>query len=336
MIKKAVFENDLIVGMRRELQSYDKKVAMDNLVQAGECLHSALVILEEVGLTVQANQVLSILEKIANDQNEAGPKHKPTREFPNLQVFFDSGKFSPEDLKATMSGDPKAIAKVNAAMREHGVPEHKIMELMGKNYIPSHRPSPKPGEEIVISPLPSSPSLESNNPNEEMISMRSLLASVANELGVDENFDFGGSKSNHSKEDASRYDSHNAHEKNHPKCPDCEEPMTKSETGRYFCAPCEGEKEYRGSRRKNDSHSIDEQDARGKPRKPKNPTKVHDPHTSGLTPERMVENLKHHGIVFNMADDGKADTMLDVELSDDNNLEVVDGDPSEKTFEDES
>lgn len=80
----------------------------------------------------------------------------------------------------------------------------------------------------------------------------------------------------------------------------------------------------------------DEQEARGKPHKPKNPAKVSDPHTKGLTPERMVENLKHHGIVFNLADDGKADTMLDVELSDDNDLEVVEGDPSEKSFEDES
>ena len=56
----------------------------------------------------------------------------------------------------------------------------------------------------------------------------------------------------------------------------------------------------------------DEHDAQ---RKPKNPTKVHDPHSHGLTPEKMVENLKHHGIVFNMADDGKANDLLDADIS---------------------
>jgi len=78
----------------------------------------------------------------------------------------------------------------------------------------------------------------------------------------------------------------------------------------------------------------DEQDAKkGKSHKSKDPRKFHDPHTEGLTSERMIENLKHHGIVFNLADDGKADTMLDVELADDNDLEVTD---EHKSFEDES
>jgi len=188
MIKKSVFEDELVYGMQRELQGFEKNAGMNNLVQAADYLQAALEIFEETGLTSQADQVLSVLSKIANEK--------------------------------------------------------------------------------------------------------------------------------------------------HPICKDCEEPMTKTETGKWKCIPCEGEAEYRGSRRK--SHG-DEHDARkGKPHKPKNPTKIpHDPHTSGLTPERMVENLKHHGIVFNMADDGKADTLLDVEL-DDNNLEVTEENPSDKSFEDES
>jgi hypothetical protein len=82
--------------------------------------------------------------------------------------------------------------------------------------------------------------------------------------------------------------------------------------------------------------ATDEQDAKGKPRKPKNPTTVSDSHTQGLTPERMVENLKHHGIVFNMADDGEADDLLNVEVPGDKPLEVTEPHPSEKDFEDES
>src|SRR5690348_11268074 len=42
-----------------------------------------------------------------------------------------------------------------------------------------------------------------------------------------------------------------------------------------------------------------------KKHKPKNPTKIPNHHTKDLTPEKMIENLKRHGIVFNLADDGK-------------------------------
>lgn len=301
MIKKAVFENDLILGMQRELQSHDKKVAMASLDQAGEKLHSAMEILEEAGLTAQADQVLSILQKIG-----AGSKTKPMQEIPSLNVFFESGKFTPEDLSAAMSGDTEAVAKVNLAMHEHGMSDHKIVELMGKHYMPYHlakkilekghisglqqfhHPSPKPGEEIAIAPIssPTAPAPEPSEMGDQEIVMKSLLASAAKELGI-KNADFGGKNPDHSKEDASRYD---------------------------------------------------EADARHKAHKPKDPRKVSDPHTKGLTPEKMVENLKHHGIVFNLADDGKADDLLEVELADDNNLEVVDEghDPAEKTFEDES
>jgi hypothetical protein len=46
-----------------------------------------------------------------------------------------------------------------------------------------------------------------------------------------------------------------------------------------------------------------------RPRKPRRPDTIHpglshDGHTKKLTPERMIENLMHHGTVFNMANDG--------------------------------
>src|SRR5574337_1176729 len=78
---------------------------------------------------------------------------------------------------------------------------------------------------------------------------------------------------------------------------------------------------------------CDEHDARGKPHKPKNPTTVSDKHTKGLTPNKMVENLKHHGIVFNLADDGKVDDLLNLDIND-KTLEVEDG-SHQKDFEDE-
>jgi len=53
----------------------------------------------------------------------------------------------------------------------------------------------------------------------------------------------------------------------------------------------------------------------------------------GLTPEKMTENLTHHGWVFNLADDAQIDDLLNAEIGDEE-LEV-----SEKSedldFEDE-
>lgn len=77
---------------------------------------------------------------------------------------------------------------------------------------------------------------------------------------------------------------------------------------------------------------LDDNDAKGKPHKPKNPTKVPKSDTHGLTSEKMIANLKHHGTVFNMADDGAADDLLDAEVGEEP-LEVSEPNP-DKTFED--
>jgi len=74
--------------------------------------------------------------------------------------------------------------------------------------------------------------------------------------------------------------------------------------------------------------ASDENDA--KHRKPKKPTTVSDRHTKGLTSERMTSNLKNHGTVFNLADDG-AD-LLNADVTD-GDLEVSESDLED--FEDE-
>lgn len=78
MIKKSVFEDELIFGMRRELQAHDKKQGMSNLVKAAEKLHSAMDLLDEAGFSIQADKILAILNKIACDEHDAkGHPHKP-------------------------------------------------------------------------------------------------------------------------------------------------------------------------------------------------------------------------------------------------------------------
>jgi hypothetical protein len=71
MIKKSIFEDELIYGMQRELQAHDKKQGMNNLVKAADYLQSAIEIFEEAGLTSKADQLLKILNKIANDEQNA-------------------------------------------------------------------------------------------------------------------------------------------------------------------------------------------------------------------------------------------------------------------------
>lgn len=70
-------------------------------------------------------------------------------------------------------------------------------------------------------------------------------------------------------------------------------------------------------------------------KKNKNPLRIHDPHTKGLTPEKMVKNLLHHGTEFNMADDGTASDLLNLEVSDDDLSSPEEKNISEMDFEDE-
>jgi hypothetical protein len=78
MIKKSVFEDELIYGMQRELQGFEKNAGMNSLVDAANYLQAAMEIFEEVGLTAQADQLLSVLQKIAEDEQDAkkGKTHK--------------------------------------------------------------------------------------------------------------------------------------------------------------------------------------------------------------------------------------------------------------------
>jgi len=70
MIKKSLHENDLIHGMQRELQGFEKNAAMNNLVKAANYLQAAMEIFEATGLTIQADKVLNILAKIAKEEKK--------------------------------------------------------------------------------------------------------------------------------------------------------------------------------------------------------------------------------------------------------------------------
>jgi len=65
MIKKSVFEEELVMGMDRELRSMASEHHVENLADAADNLHSAMELLEEMGFGKQAEEIFQLLSKIA-------------------------------------------------------------------------------------------------------------------------------------------------------------------------------------------------------------------------------------------------------------------------------
>lgn len=74
-------------------------------------------------------------------------------------------------------------------------------------------------------------------------------------------------------------------------------------------------------------------EASRKHKRPKDPRKISDRHTKNLTSEKMIENLKHHGTVFNAHDISFSDDLGNIEIDTDN-LDAYDDLDSDLTFED--
>ena len=264
MIKKSVFEQELMTGMQHQLRKQASTETPD-LVKAGECLHAAMEILEEAGLQAKADQVFNILRKIAGD----APVKAPT-----LQEIMRMG-LTKSDLEAFKRGEHGAKTKFNAILRVMGYGEPEIARFIGKhNVVPEHEVK----SYIKFMGWMKNPDMPVENdptiPKE--ISMTSL-----------------------------------------PQLPEDDEGSIPPPPGESFkMRSIAG----RPSKKPDTTH----------------PGLPHNGHTKNLTPQKMIENLKHHGTVFNMADDGldidnanfdpelaealeatNADDMVDFELDDD-------------------
>lgn len=131
MIKKSLFAEELAAGMQRELQPFEKKAATTSLVDAVDYLHSAVEIFEEAGMTAKADQVLSILAKIANHGTHV-------RQMPNMKTLMQAG-VTIEDIKSTNLGDPMAKARLNLALRRVGLSDKEIAEFVGPKNVMSEQ-----------------------------------------------------------------------------------------------------------------------------------------------------------------------------------------------------
>ena len=232
MIKKSVFEQELIAGMQHQLRK-QASAEQPELVKAGECLHAAMEILEEAGLQKRADQVLRVLYKIAGDST------KHVQKMPTLEKLMQAG-LTAEDMQAFGKGEQGAKVKMNAVLHRMGFNEHEIAQFIGKhNVVPEH--DIKTYETFMgwikdPTQLDSGPAMPG-----QTVSMESL-----------------------------------------PLLPE-----DKRDT-----IPPPGE-------------SLSFQSIAAKHKKKHDDASVpHNGHTKNLTPQRMIENLMHHGTVFNMADDG--------------------------------
>lgn len=72
MIKKSVFEEDLVNGMYKIVTAGDKAENLERLSEAIDCLSSASDIFLENGLVKQSNAIMNLLSKIANDPHTHG------------------------------------------------------------------------------------------------------------------------------------------------------------------------------------------------------------------------------------------------------------------------
>lgn len=271
MIKKSVFEDELIAGMQQELHVQYTEQTGSELVRAANCLRSAMEIFEEAGLQSKADALAHILVKIAE---EVSRKSKPVSQMPAMHLLMEKG-LTQKDLVEFAKGSPIAKAKINHILRGLGHSDQEIGSFIGQhNVVPAEEAAdlaPRGGLDKIWDMI-QNPKL--TRPQElapgDMIGMKSVLKDT-----VAQSADSADAKHKSKKDTA------------HP---------------HKFQTP--------------------------------STSKINDPHIKNLTPDKMIANLKHHGTVFNMSDDGADEHLLDTEVADE--LEVSDADSNlEMDFEDE-
>jgi|SRR6185436_8485873 len=122
MIKKSVFENELITGMHNQLLKQAKHQDDEHLEKAADYINSAIEIFEDMGMYKHADKLLYILTKIATHDTKV-------KKLPSEEALKEEGA-SYNDFGA-MKYSTYAKAKVNNALRRLGYTDREIKELIG-------------------------------------------------------------------------------------------------------------------------------------------------------------------------------------------------------------
>jgi hypothetical protein len=138
---KPSIEHELVLGMQQELQPYEKKQAMTNLVKAAEYLNSAMEILEDAGLTAKADRVLRILAKIAQEQDINQAKLSSDEEFyQKIMKWLDDPK-TPVDPEHPQPGEELSF---NSLLTEPAKDELTFQSLL------TQKNDPKPSNDDLL------------------------------------------------------------------------------------------------------------------------------------------------------------------------------------------
>jgi hypothetical protein len=149
-MKKELFENEMATGMQQGLRKYASSEETPKLARAAECLHAALEILEEQGLTARAEEVLQLLQKLA----EAPVVKAAAPKVHSMKQLMEAG-VSQRDLMNFAKGEPRAVAKLNLVLRRLGMSEHEIAKFLGHGHVMSEEQAHK-----VLNPNESGSTLE--------------------------------------------------------------------------------------------------------------------------------------------------------------------------------
>ena len=140
-------KDDLFTGMQKEMQKRAAGKSPD-LVKASECLHAALEIFESAGLQNQAEQILNIMQKIAEHHSSA----PVVTEAPSLHKLMGAG-LTQRDLIEFSKGNLKAKAKVNLVLKSLGMSNYEINEVIGSDNVMSEEDAKKfinPNETLTL------------------------------------------------------------------------------------------------------------------------------------------------------------------------------------------
>ena len=173
-MKTEMFVDELLLGMDSQLKK-QASTEVPDLNHAAECLHSALEILEEQGLDKQAEQLLSLLEKIGTT-NLPVKKASPIT---SIKQLMDAG-VSQRDLQEFTRGVPRAIAKLTLVLYKLGLSKHEIGKFLKLDRVMSEQEAHKmlspnePGSILEFTSL--KPEGDATEPEDEFLTFKSLAS----------------------------------------------------------------------------------------------------------------------------------------------------------------
>lgn len=130
-MSKSLFEDELMAGMEKQLRK-QASAEKPSLAKAAECLHAALEIFEGQGMTARADQVLKLLQKIAQS-NDA---RTDVMKMPTPKALMEAG-LTDSDMREFAKGSPIAKAKFNLVLRSMGFSDHHIGQIIGPTNVMS-------------------------------------------------------------------------------------------------------------------------------------------------------------------------------------------------------